>query len=196
MSELQKLKAWIDSKLTVFSAVPYGLQGMSVHIINQEPVYVIPDAKLSLRARIVLSPEENISSVTWGRRDETGWDPQEVLLANCPGRSIKCLSNKPNVHASLEEMDSTLQVDGFTSDYRGDYVVTVTDHKGVKTTGHCLIRMYGKEWCTSVSSCLDLISSNTGLSFFSLRPELFDSDLCGRNLILQHKHFKPRSCCI
>lgn len=129
----------------LFSAVPYGLQGVSVHIINQEPVYVIPGNKLSLRARIVLSPEENISSVTWGRRDETGLDPREVLLATCPGRSIKCLNNKPNVLASFEEMDSTLQVDGFTGDYSGVYAVTVTDHKGAKTTGYCIIRMYGRE---------------------------------------------------
>lgn len=125
--------------------MPFGIQGLSVHIINQEPVYVIFGSKLSLRARIVLSPEENISSVTWGRRDETGWDPQEMLLATCPGRNIKCLNNKPNVHASFEGMDSTLQVDGFTSDYSGVYAVTVTDHKEAKTTGYCIIRMYGRE---------------------------------------------------
>lgn len=154
----------------LFSAVPYGLQGVSVHIVNQEPVYVIPDSKLSLRARIVLSPEENISSVTWGRRDETGWDPQEVSLATCPGRDSKCLSNKTNVQASFHDMDSTLQVDGFTSDYSGVYGVTVTDHKGAKTTGYCIVRMYGGD------SCLTLRPLSQDF-LFSLRPELFDGDL-------------------
>lgn len=129
---------------SLFSTVPYGLQGVSVHIVNQEPFYVIPGEKLSLRARIVLSPEESISSVTWGRRDETGLDPQEVSLATCPGRNVKCLSNKPNVHAGFDAMDPTLQVDDFTRDYSGVYAVTVADHKGAKTTGYCIIRMYGR----------------------------------------------------
>lgn len=127
----------------LFVPVPCGLQGVSVHIVNQEPVYVIPGKKLSLRARTVLSPEENITSVTWGRRDETGWDPQEETLATCPDTNVKCLSNKPSVHASVKEMDWTLQVEDFTYDYSGVYAVTVTDHKGAKTTGYCIVRMYG-----------------------------------------------------
>lgn len=116
---------------------------MSVHIINQEPVYVIPGNTLALRARVVLGPEENISSVTWRRRDETGLDPQEVLLANCPGQNLKCLDTKPSVRASLEEKDSILQVDHFTFSYTGVYAVTVADHKGAKTTEYCIVRMYG-----------------------------------------------------
>lgn len=147
ISENLKIKtSWIMKRFRtdcLLFSVPCGLQGVSVHIINQEPVYVIPGSKLSLRARTVLSPEENISSVTWGRRDETGWDPQEVTLATCPDRNIKCLNSKPNVHASFQEVDSTLQVDSFTNDYSGVYAVTVTDHKGAKTTGYCIVRMYG-----------------------------------------------------
>lgn len=116
---------------------------MSVYIVNQEPVYVIPGIKLTLRARIVLDPKENISSVTWGRRDETGVDPQEVTLATCPGSNPKCHHTKPNIYASFEGKDSTLQVDGFNGGYSGVYGVTVTDQNGAKTTGYCIVRMYG-----------------------------------------------------
>lgn len=116
---------------------------MSVYIINQEPVYVILTTKLELRARIVLDPKENISSVTWGRRDETGVDPQEVTLATCPGRNLKCHNTKPNIYASFEGKDSTLKVDGFSGGYSGVYAVTVTDQNGAKTTGYCIVRMYG-----------------------------------------------------
>ncbi|XP_075897515.1 uncharacterized protein LOC142898458 isoform X2 [Nelusetta ayraudi] len=147
--DLWRLLCWRDTLLLLL--MPCGLQGMSVYIINQEPVYVILTTKLELRARIVLDPKENISSVTWGRRDETGVDPQEVTLATCPGRNLKCHNTKPNIYASFEGKDSTLKVDGFNGGYSGVYALTVTDQNGAKTTGYCIVRMYEAVHHVSVS---------------------------------------------
>lgn len=128
------------------SPVPCGLQGVSVHIINQEPVHVIPGTNLILKAQIQHGSQEEVSSVTWEREPETGVDPKTVTLATCPGRNSsvgRCLSMKSNVRASFEEKETTLELYGYTSDDSGVYAVTVTDRQGAKTTGHCIVRLYG-----------------------------------------------------
>lgn len=119
---------------------------MSVHIVNQEPVHVIPGTNLILKAQIQRGSQEEVSSVTWEREPETGVDPKMVTLATCPGRNssaARCLSMKSNAHANFEEKETTLVMDGYTSDDSGVYAVTVTDRQGAKTTGYCIVRLYG-----------------------------------------------------
>lgn len=123
--------------------MPCGLQCVSVHILNKEPVYVIPGSSLVLKARIEQGPLEEVSVVTWSREPETGVAPERVTLATCPGRSLKCAGARPNVHVNVEQQKTTLQINGYGGDDSGVYGVTVTDHKGANTTAHCIVRIYG-----------------------------------------------------
>lgn len=130
----------------LLSLVPYGLQSMSVHIINEEPVYVIPGSDLVLKAKIQHGPLEEVSMVTWEREPETGIDPEKVTLATCPVKSPKCENKRPNVHMSVEPQATTLEMNGYRSEDSGVYAVTVTDQAGAKTTAYCIVRIYGTVW--------------------------------------------------
>ncbi|XP_070822906.1 uncharacterized protein [Chaetodon trifascialis] len=131
--------------------MPCGHQCLSVRILNQEPVYVIPGSSLVLRARIEQGPLEEISMISWERESETGVDPGKVTLATCPGSSLKCAGTRPNVRANAEQKETTLQIDGYSSTDSGVYAVTLTDHKGAETTAHCIVRMYEAVHHVSVS---------------------------------------------
>lgn len=131
--------------------MPCALQGMSVHILNQQPVHIIPGSTLVLKARIKHGPLEDVSMVTWAREPETGVAPEKVTLATCPGKSGKCTSMKPNVLVNLEQQETTLQIDPYSNNDSGVYAVTVTDHTGVETTGHCIVRIYEAVHHVSVS---------------------------------------------
>lgn len=117
---------------------------MSVHIFNEEPVHVIPGSNLVLRARIEFGPLEKVSMITWEREPETGITPGRVTLATCPGKIPKCVGTRPNVRANVEQQETTLQINGYSRAESGVYAVTVTDHTGVKTTAHCIVREYGR----------------------------------------------------
>lgn len=125
------------------STVPWGLHSMSVHIINVEPVHVIPGSSLVLRARVDGGPLEAVSMVTWERKPETGSDPVRVTLATCPGRSSRCAGSRPNVRVSVEQQETTLEINGYSRADSGVYAVTVTDHSGANITAYCIVREYG-----------------------------------------------------
>lgn len=127
----------------LLSSVPCGLRSMSVHILNEEPVHVIPGTNLDLKARFEHGPLEEVSVVTWEREAETGVAPERVTLASCPGISGKCENMRPNVHVSVEQQVTTLQMNGYRGEDSGVYAVTVTDHTGANTTAHCIVRIYG-----------------------------------------------------
>jgi len=129
------------------SSVPHKLQCMSVHVLNEQPVHVIPGSSLVLKARMVQGPLEEISMVTWEREPETGIDLVRVTLATCPGSSLKCPGSRPNVHVNMEQQETTLQINGYSRADSGVYAVTVTDRTGANTTAHCIIREYGTVRC-------------------------------------------------
>nr|XP_046255629.1 uncharacterized protein si:dkeyp-97a10.2 isoform X2 [Scatophagus argus] len=147
--DLQCFLCWRVAPLLLL--MPCGLQCMSVHILNDEPVHVIPGSSLHLKARIEHGPLEGISAVTWEREPETGVAPEKVTLATCSGRSLQCTSVRPNSHANVEQQQATLQVKGYSSGDSGVYAVTVTDHTGTKTTAHCIVRIYEPVHHVSVS---------------------------------------------
>lgn len=122
--------------------MPCELLCMSVHILNQGPVYAMPSSSLTLKARIEHGPLEEISKVTWEREPESGLSPGGETLATCPGRGSKCAGTRPNVHGDMQQQETTLQINGYSSKDSGVYAVTVTDQRGVKTTAHCIVRMY------------------------------------------------------
>lgn len=116
---------------------------MSVHILHEQPVHVIPGSSLVLKARIEQGPLEEVSMVTWESEAETGIAPVRVTLATCPGESFKCAGTRPNVRVNMEQQETTLQINGYNRADSGVYAVTVTDHTGAKTTAHCIVREYG-----------------------------------------------------
>ncbi|AWO96139.1 Hypothetical protein SMAX5B_002566 [Scophthalmus maximus] len=124
---------------------------MSVHILNEEPVHVIPGSGLVLRARIEQGPLEEVSVVTWEREPETGIAPTSVTLATCPGESLECAGTTPNVRANVGQQETSLQIDGYSGADGGVYAVTVTDHTGATTTAHCIVREYEAVHHVSVS---------------------------------------------
>ncbi|XP_012706876.2 uncharacterized protein si:dkeyp-97a10.2 [Fundulus heteroclitus] len=124
---------------------------MSVHIVNEQPVHVIPGATLVLTARIQKDPREEISTITWAREPETGTDRTKVTLATCPARGPKCSGGGPDVQMSLEQQETTLQVNSYTSADSGEYSVTVTDGSGGNATGRCIVREYEAVHHVSVS---------------------------------------------
>uniref|UniRef100_A0A3Q0RAB8 Si:dkeyp-97a10.2 n=1 Tax=Amphilophus citrinellus TaxID=61819 RepID=A0A3Q0RAB8_AMPCI len=99
---------------------------MSVHIINEEPVYVIPGSSLVLKAQIKYGPLEEVSAITWEYEPETGFNSERAILAACPGRSLKCAGTRPNVHVNTEQQGTTLQINGYSTADSGVYTVTVT----------------------------------------------------------------------
>ncbi|CAJ1062765.1 uncharacterized protein si:dkeyp-97a10.2 [Xyrichtys novacula] len=118
---------------------------MSVHILNEGPVYIMPDDPLRLEARIEQGPLEKISTVTWEREPESGVGPGKEILASCPGTGLNgsvCAGTRPNVHGNMKNEKTNLQISRYSSTDSGVYAVTVTDHKGVKTTAHCIVRTY------------------------------------------------------
>lgn len=123
--------------------MPCGLQCMTVHILNEDPVYVILGSTLVLKARIEPGPLENVSLVSWEREHETGAAAERVTLATCPGKSLKCAGTRPNVHANVEQQEATLEINRYSGEDRGVYAVTVMDATGAKTTAHCIVRTYG-----------------------------------------------------
>lgn len=116
---------------------------MSVHIINEEPVHVIPGSSLVLKSQIKPGPLEEVSAITWEYEPETGFNSRRATLASCPGRSLKCAGTRPNVHVSSEQQGTTLQINGYSRADSGVYTVTVTDHRGANTSRQCIVREYG-----------------------------------------------------
>ncbi|XP_008293182.1 uncharacterized protein LOC103367051 isoform X2 [Stegastes partitus] len=147
--DLQYFLCWRVAPL--FLLMPCGLQSISVHILNQQPVHVVLDSRLVLKARIAMGPLEEVSMVTWEREPETGIASARVTLATCPGRSLKCAGTRPNVRVSTEQQETTLQINGYSREDSGVYAVTVTDHTGAKTTAHCIVREYEAVHHVSVS---------------------------------------------
>ncbi|TNN78455.1 hypothetical protein EYF80_011238 [Liparis tanakae] len=138
--DLQYFLSWKAALL--FLLMPRGLRCLSVHILNQEPVHVIPGSSLVLKARIELGPLEEVSTLTWQREPETGTDHERAALASCPG-GLECVGTRPNVRASVERQEATLQVDGYGEADSGVYGVSVTDHAGTRVTAQCIVRTYG-----------------------------------------------------
>ncbi|XP_034554507.1 uncharacterized protein si:dkeyp-97a10.2 [Notolabrus celidotus] len=132
-------------------SMPCGLYCMSVHILNEGPMYVIPGSPLILEARIEQGPLEEISVVTWEREPESGVAPGRETLATCPGKGSECAGTSPNVSGNMQHQVATLRIHRYKSPDSGVYAVTVTDHRGVKTTAHCIIRMYEAVHHVSVS---------------------------------------------
>ncbi|XP_042345848.1 uncharacterized protein si:dkeyp-97a10.2 [Plectropomus leopardus] len=147
--DLQYFLSWRVALLLLL--VPCGLHCMTVHILNKEPVHVIPASSVTLRARIEHGPLEEVSMVTWEREPETGSSHEGVTLATCPGRSFKCAPTRPNVGVNLDQQETTLQINKFSEADRGVYSVTVTDHKGAKTRAQCIVRKYEAVHHVSVS---------------------------------------------
>lgn len=118
---------------------------MSVHILNEQLLYVMPSSNLVLKARINQGPLEEISSVIWERESESGVGPQKVTLVTCYGRNLDCVATRPNVRVSVsvKQQEMTLQISGYTIEDRGVYGVTLTDQRGTQSTSHCIVRMYG-----------------------------------------------------
>ncbi|XP_054869605.1 uncharacterized protein si:dkeyp-97a10.2 isoform X2 [Amphiprion ocellaris] len=138
--DLQYFLCWRVAPL--FFLMPCGLQSMSVHILSEQPVHVIPGSRLVLKARIELGPLEEVSMVTWEREPETGIAPVRVTLATCAGRSLKCAGTRPTVDVNTEQQETTLQINRYSREDGGVYAVTVTDHTGTNTTAHCIVREY------------------------------------------------------
>ncbi|KAM6935389.1 uncharacterized protein PEZ65_005750 isoform 1-T2 [Lycodopsis pacificus] len=147
--DLQYFLGWKVALLLLL--LPRGLRCMSVHILNEEPVHVMPDSSLVLKARIEHGPLEEVSAVTWEREPETGMAPERVTLASCPGTGRQCAGTRPNVQVNVEQRETTLQMNGYSGAESGVYAVTVTDHRGAKTTAHCIVRNYEAVHHVSVS---------------------------------------------
>ncbi|XP_071782755.2 uncharacterized protein LOC139932770 isoform X1 [Centroberyx gerrardi] len=143
---LQRFLCWRIAPLLLL--MPCGFQCMSVRVLNEEPVHVIPGSSLVLQAQIEHGPLEEVSMVTWERESETGITPGKVTLATCAG---KCAGTRPNGRVSLEQQGATLKIDGYSGADSGVYAVTVTDQAGAKTTAHCIVREYEAVHHVSVS---------------------------------------------
>ncbi|XP_033496875.1 uncharacterized protein LOC117266049 [Epinephelus lanceolatus] len=147
--DLQYFLSWKVALLLLLT--PCGLQCMSVHILNEEIVHVIPGSSLVLKAEIGHGPLEEVSVVTWERESELWTGHDRVTLATCPGKSFTCGGTRPNVHVNMERQVTTLQINGFSGADSGVYTVTVTDQKGVKTFAGCIVRKYEAVHHVSVS---------------------------------------------
>lgn len=128
---------------------------LNVRILNEEPVHVIPGSDLLLRARIESSAREEIAEVTWERETETGPVPNRETLATCPGSSsdnnTPCTGTKPNMVAEMGEEETALHISEYEATDGGDYIVTVTQHDGNKTSARCIVREYEAVHHVSVS---------------------------------------------
>lgn len=147
--DLQYFLCWRVAPL--FLLMPCGLRCMSVRILNEQPVHVIPSSSLVLRARIEQGPLEEVSMVTWEREPETGIAPVRETLATCPGKSLKCAGTRPDVHVNTKQQEMTLQINGYSRADSGVYTVAVTDHTGAKTAAQCIVREYEPVHHVSVS---------------------------------------------
>lgn len=117
---------------------------MSVHVINRQPVHVVPGSDLVLKARIEQGPLESISTLTWERELETGPDPKRVTLATNVGRSIRYVGTRPNIFVKVDEKETTLEIKAYSDEDSGVYILTVKDHKGANTSAQCIVRIYGR----------------------------------------------------
>ncbi|XP_055358858.1 uncharacterized protein si:dkeyp-97a10.2 [Betta splendens] len=115
---------------------------VSVHILNEQPVYVIPGSSLVLRARVDPGPPQAPPAVTWEREPESGAAGARETLATCPGGSGGCAGARPGVRAGVEQLEATLQVSGYGRADGGVYVVTVRDREGATATARCIVREY------------------------------------------------------
>ncbi|KAM9798180.1 uncharacterized protein ACB057_009227 [Neosynchiropus ocellatus] len=141
-----------DSSIVVsFLEISLSVHGVSVHIFNDGPVYVIPGSTLLLRARVEHGPLEELSEITWERETESGTGPGKVTLATCPRPASACTGTKPNVRASVKQQELTLQISGYSSEDGGVYAVTVKDRTGATTTAHCIVREYEEVHHVTVS---------------------------------------------
>ncbi|XP_055020163.1 uncharacterized protein si:dkeyp-97a10.2 isoform X2 [Boleophthalmus pectinirostris] len=112
----------------------------------------MPGSDLLLRAHIEASPQDQFSRVTWERETENGPTPKKLVLATCPRSSQSpCAGTRPNVLAKLGEKESTLQISGYMSADGGDYIVTITQKNGNKTSARCIVREYEAVHHVSVS---------------------------------------------
>lgn len=135
---------FITSSLTsLVPTAPPGLLAMSVHIVNEEPVQVIPGSALLLKARVEHGPLEDITMVTWEREPETGVSPRRVTLATCPGRRAECPGSRSNVLVRVEQQDTSLQINGYSAEDSGVYTVTTTGPRGASVSAQCIVRTYG-----------------------------------------------------
>uniref|UniRef100_A0A3P9NJK0 Si:dkeyp-97a10.2 n=1 Tax=Poecilia reticulata TaxID=8081 RepID=A0A3P9NJK0_POERE len=124
---------------------------MSVHILNEQPVHVIPGSKLVLTARIEKNLREEISTITWTREPETGHDRTKVTLATCPAKSPKCSGGNPDVQVSLKQQETTLEMNRYSTDDRGEYSVTVTHHVSVSINVSYSLLVCREAWGTDPS---------------------------------------------
>ncbi|XP_053183100.1 uncharacterized protein si:dkeyp-97a10.2 isoform X1 [Scomber japonicus] len=147
--DLQYFLCWRVAPLLLL--MPCGLQCMSVRILNEEPIYVIPGSSLDLQAQIEHGPQEEVSMVTWERMPETGRNPLRETLATCPGKSLKCAGTRPGVRVNVEQQETTLQISEYSRADSSVFTVTVTDGKGAKTTAQCIVREYEEVHHVSVS---------------------------------------------
>ncbi|XP_043973267.1 uncharacterized protein si:dkeyp-97a10.2 isoform X2 [Gambusia affinis] len=147
--DLLCLRCW--KVLPLLLLLPGRFWCMSVHILNEQPVHVIPGSKLVLTAQIEKNLREEISMITWTREPETGHDRTKVTLATCPAKSPKCASGRPDVHVSLKQQETTLEMNRYSTEDSGEYSVTVTDHSGANTTGRCIVREYEAVHHVSIS---------------------------------------------
>ncbi|XP_057690249.1 uncharacterized protein si:dkeyp-97a10.2 isoform X2 [Corythoichthys intestinalis] len=131
------------------------LQCISVHISNEEPMYIIPGSTLVLRAHIEYNSQEELSAVTWERVPESGAPDGRAPLAACPGGTlplpVQCAGTKPNVRASLERGASVLHLSNYGKTDAGVYAVTVRGKKGQSSTARCIVREYEAVHHVSVS---------------------------------------------
>ncbi|KAM9723388.1 uncharacterized protein ACNS7B_018812 [Menidia menidia] len=150
--DLQHFLCWRVAPL--FLLMLRGLHCTSVHILNEQPVHVIPGSSLALRAQIRQGPLKEVSMVTWEREPETGNDVVRVRLATCPGGGsggLECTGTRPNVRVNVVQQETTLQINGYSRADSGVYAVTVTDHAGANATAHCIVREYEAVHHVSVS---------------------------------------------
>ncbi|XP_056900139.1 uncharacterized protein si:dkeyp-97a10.2 isoform X2 [Takifugu flavidus] len=147
--ELQHSLSW--RVVLLLPLMPCGLLAMSVRVLNEEPVHVIPGTALLLKAGMEHGPLEDITMVTWEREPEAGASPQRVTLATCPGRRSKCSGSRSNVQVSVEEQETTLQLMGYGAEDSGVYTVTITDQRGAEISAQCVVRTYEAVHHVSVS---------------------------------------------
>ncbi|XP_053737488.1 uncharacterized protein si:dkeyp-97a10.2 [Synchiropus splendidus] len=127
------------------------VHSVQVHISNDGPVYVIPGSTLLLRARVEYGPLEKLSEITWEREAESGLGPGKETLATCPGAASACSGTKPNVHASIQQQELTLQISSYSGEDGGVYTVSVKDQTVATTTAHCIVREYEEVHHVTVS---------------------------------------------
>ncbi|KAM4600447.1 uncharacterized protein ACJ7VT_020393 [Polymixia lowei] len=167
--DLKDFLCWTVAPLLLL--LPCACQSMYAHILNEEPVHVIPGSSLVLQARIEHGPLEEISTVTWEREPETGRNPVKVTLATCSGKGLRCSGKSPGDRVSAEQQGATLKLDGYTRADGGVYSVTVTDQTGAKTTAQCIVREYG-HGAPQLDRRLQLLLREAGIVLGELLPLL------------------------